>query len=191
MRQIKLYGFGFLMISLLASCAASRGRKSADYYNENRQTITEIQQLYEDLYKQQPFSAGFSDKSHKYYLMEVTTDTVRYIYNTEQNKQQFYSTIFRFNYDTSKLRELGEKMEAIKCLWISKSSFYVDEKREAVTFLSFRSVSSNRLFVENKYYILVFLNHPPVSEFEKEKIKKGGLIKIDNTVYFMIGSGFR
>jgi hypothetical protein len=189
--RIKLYDYLLLLASFFASCATSHERKSADYYNQNKQTITEIRQLYEDLYKQQPFSAGFSDKSYKYYLMEVTTDSVRYIYNTEKNRQEFFSTIYRFNYDTTKLKELGQKMKAIKCLWLSKSSFYINEKRETITFLSFKSVSSNKAFVENKYYILVFLNHPPASEIENEKIKKGDFVKIDSLVYFMIGSGFR
>jgi len=191
MKKIKLYGFAFLLICALASCAASSERKSADYYRQNQQTINQIKQLYDHLYQQQPFSAGFSDKSYQYYLLEVTTDTVRYIYNTERNKEAFFATIDKFNYDTTMLKDLGKKMKAIKCLWLSKSSFYIDEKRETITFLSFKSVSSNKLFVENKYYILVLLNHPITSPDISARIKKGDLVKIDSLVYFMIGSGFR
>ena len=191
MKKIKLYGFVFLLIYALTSCAASSERKSADYYRQNQQTINQITQLYDHLYQQQPFSSGFSDKSYQYYLLEVTTDTVRYIYNTEKNKQAFFATIDKFNYDTSMLKDLGKKMKAIKCLWLSKSFFYIDEKRETITFLSFKSVSSNKLFVENKYYILVLLNHPITSPDISARIKKGDLVKIDSLVYFMIGSGFR
>lgn len=198
MGQTKKYGFVFLLGGFFVSCIGTSERKSADYYNENKQTITEIRQLYEDLYKQQPFSAGFSDKSFTYYVVEVNTDTVRYIYNTASSTQQLYSTVLRFNYDTIKLKELGEKMHTIKCLWLSKSFFYVDGERENVTFLSFRSVDLNKKFVENKYYILVFLPHPiatlphPIATADTgNSIKNGELVKIDSLVYFMIGSGFK
>jgi hypothetical protein len=175
------------------SCASSSKstRKTAKYYKENKQAISELRELYEKLYLQHPFSAGFTDKSYKYYVMEVKTDTLRYIYNTEKNKQQVYQNITKFHYDTAMLRDLTFKMKETKCLWLSKSSFYVDEKRETVTFLSFKSASSNGPFVENKYYILIFLNHPITSPDIRARIKKGELVKIEELVYFTIGTKFR
>ncbi|MFT3750009.1 MAG: hypothetical protein QM768_16955 [Agriterribacter sp.] len=191
MKRIEIYLYLFLLVGMLVSCASSSKRKTADYYHQNESTIKEIMQLYDQLYEQQPFSAGFSDRSFKYYLMEVSTDSVRYIYNTEKNKEVFYSTIFRFNYDTVKLKSLGEKIRDIKCLWLSKSTFYINDKPETVNFLSFKSVSSGKLFVENKYYILVFLKHPISSPDINARIEKGDLVKINDLVYYMIGSGFR
>jgi hypothetical protein len=123
--------------------------------------------------------------------MEVRTDTVRYIYNTEKNKPQIYATVAKFQYDTAMLKELSIKMKAIKCLWLSKSSFYVNEKKETITFLSFKSTTIENPFVDNKYYILIFLDHPITSEDIRTKIKKGDLVKIDDLVYFTIGSNFR
>ena len=92
---------------------------------------------------------------------------------------------------TGKLIELGHKMKEIKSLWLSKSSFYLDGPYEIITFLSFKSVSSNKMFVENKYYILMFLPHPLTSSYIQARVKKGELVKINDLVYFMIGSGFR
>ncbi len=191
MTRTNIYVWLFFLAGMLVSCASSSKRKTADYYHQHEVSIKEIMQLYDQLYEQQPFSAGFSDRSFKYYLMEVRTDTVRYIYNTEKNKEAFYSTIFRFNYDTVKLKSLGEKIRDIKCLWLSKSTFYISDKPETVNFLSFKSVSSGKLFVENKYYILVFLKHPISSPDINARIEKGDLVKINDLVYYMIGSGFR
>jgi hypothetical protein len=191
MKKIKLVSLLFWVAVSLVSCTAASKRKSADYYNQNKTALDNLQKLYEQLYRQQPFSAGFTDKSYKYYTMEVKTDTVRYVYNTEKNKEQVYSMIDRFNYDTMKLKELSAKMKTLQCLWLSKSSFFVNDKKETVTFLSFKSAAVNKPFVENKYYILIFLPHPITSPDIKERIKKGDLVKIDELVYFTIGSKFR
>lgn len=180
-----------LLIGAMVSCESSKQRRSADYYKVNRQAINEMRNLYDQLYLHQPFSAGFTDKSYKYYVIEVTTDTLRYIFNNETNRDQFYSTIQRFRYDTSQLKKLAAKMKATQCLWLSKSSYYVGEKRETFTYLSFKSASTDKPFRENKYYILIFSNHPVRSEEGKAKIKKGDLVKIDELVYFMIGSNYR
>ena len=192
MKRISRHGYLFLMIVGLTSCMTSSKRKSEDYYRENQKVITEMRKSYDKLYQQQAFSAGFTDKSYKYYVMEVNTDTVRYIYNTEKaERAQLNATISRFQYDTAMLNDLAVKMKSIKCLWLSKASFYVAEKRETVTYLSFKSAKNGGFFVENKYYILIFLEHPITSEDIKARIKKGDLVKIDKLVYFTIGNKFR
>jgi len=153
--------------------------------------ITEVRQIYDSLYAHQPFSVGFTDKTFTYYTMEVTTDTVRYVYNTEKSGKRLYQTILKFNYDTLLLEDLSVKMKEIKCLWLDKSFFYIDEKKVAVTFLSFKSVAIDKPFVENKYYILLFLEHPLEHQEMKARIKKGNIVKINDLVYFGIGQRFR
>ena len=175
----------------LTSCAVNSTRKSASYYETNADQITEIRKNYESLYSHQPFSVGFTDKSFKYYVMEVTTDTLRYIYNTEQSEKKLLETIQRFQYDTAQLRQLARKMKEIKCLWLDKSSFYLDGVKESVTFLSFKSVTVDKPFVENKYYVLIFLNHELRDAETKARVKKGELVRITDLVYFMIGNRFR
>ena len=166
-------------------------RKSAEYYHEHKQTITEIRKLYDELYKKQPFSAGYMDRSLKYFVMEVTTDTVRYLYNSDRGRNQLYETITKFKYDTSKLVSIYSKMKEIECLWLSKSSFFIEGNREKVTYLSFKSASSGGPFKENKYYILIFLTRPFTSPEIKKRIKRGDIVKIDELVYFTIGNRFR
>jgi hypothetical protein len=191
MKKIFIWGIIISIIVYLSSCAASSKRKSGHYYNENKIAINDLRQVYEKLYDQQPLSIGFTDKSYKYYVMEVKTDTLRSIFNTNQSPEQLYGLIKKFNYDTAMLKDLSHKMKAIKCLWLSKSAFYVNKKRETVTFLSFESATSEKIFVEKKYYILVFLNHPIVSQDFNKRIEKGDLVKINDLVYYLIGNNFR
>lgn len=191
MKRVLIYTVSMVFITAFVSCAAGSKRKSAEYYTENREAINELRNMYEKLYNHQPFSAGFTDKSFAYYVMEVTTDTVRYIYNTEKNKEQVYETISKFHYDTTLLRLFSHKMKEVKCLWLSKSSFYVKEKWETVTFFSFKSSKSDRPFVENKYYILLFPETPFSSERIAKKIAAGSLVKIEDMVYFTIGNRYR
>jgi hypothetical protein len=178
------------MLVVLGACLPAK-RKSAQYYYENKTAIEEVRLLFDSLYKHQPFSAGFSDRSFQYYLLEVTTDSVRYIYDTEKNKPLATAAITRFGYDTTLSFTLARLLKKIKCLWISKRSFYVNQQRETVTFLSFKSVANTNLFSENKYYTLVFLPHPISSKSLREKVRKGDIVQIEGLVYFLISSNFR
>jgi hypothetical protein len=180
-----------LLLACLTGCFTASKGKSADYYRENKAALEDLRNQYEKLYSHQPFSAGFTDKSYSYFTMEVNTDTVRYIYNTKKNSQQVAHLIDRFDYDTAQLRAFAIKMKELKCLWLSKSTFFVNEERETVTFLSFDAAAGNKPFVEQKYYILIFLNHPIVSQDIKKRIKKGTLVKIEELVYYRIGNGYR
>jgi hypothetical protein len=180
-----------ILLACFTGCFTASKGKSADYYRENRAALEDLRNQYEKLYSHQPFSAGFTDKSYSYFAMEVKTDTVRYIYNTEKNSQQVARLIHRFDYDTAQLRAFAIKMKELKCLWLSKSTFFVNEQRETVTFLSFDAAAGNKPFVEQKYYILIFLNHPIMSQEFEKRIKKGNLVKIDELVYYRIGNGYR
>jgi hypothetical protein len=191
MKKVLICIASFAYLTAFFSCAAGSKRKSAEYYTENKKAINQLRNLYEELYHHQPFSAGFTDKSLAYYVMEITTDTVRYIYNSEKNRDQLYETIEKFQYDTSLLRLFSQKMKEVKCLWLSKSSFYVNERWETVTFFSFKAASSDRPFVENKYYILIFPGSPLSNEKIAGKVEKGSLVKIENMVYFTISSRYR
>jgi hypothetical protein len=191
MKSVFIYIASLVFITAFFSCAAGSKRKSAEYYTANRKAINELRSLYEKLYHHQPFAAGFTDKTLAYYVMEVTTDTVRYIYNSEKNRDQLYETIEKFQYDTSLLRLFSHKMKEVKCLWLSKASFYVNENWETITFFSFKSASTDRPFVENKYYILLFPESPFSNERIAKKIAKGSLVKIENMVYFTISNRYR
>lgn len=181
-----------LVLSLvMAGCAGSAKRKTAQYYLKNETAIIEMRQLYQQLYQQQPFSIGFTDKRFKYFVLEVTTDTLRYIYNNEQSEERMYQTILQFQYDTAAMRKLAQSMQTLKCLWLDKASFYLDQQLETVTYCSFKSVAAEMPFEENKYYVLLFTHRPLNHPLIKERIRKGKLVPIKENVYFTIANKFR
>ena len=181
----------FIWLSLLAGLhsACSPERKSATYYHENKDQINQLRQQYEVLYRQQPFSAGFTDKTCTYYVMQIATDTARIIYNSEKGKNELWENIIRFQYDTVQLKTMADWMKKIKCLWIGKAEHYFGDKRELFTYISFQS--ADKLFRENKYYILVFpdrkMNYPELHE----QVAKGRLKQIDSLVYYGTANKYR
>lgn len=179
------------LLVIISSCMIRAQRKSSAYYNKNRILITQMLSSYEELYNQQPFSIGYADRSYKHYIMYILTDTLRYIYNTRTGRDKLFELIQRFNYDTALLKDLALKMKQTKCLWLDKMSFYLDNKKDSATFLSFKSALVEKPFVENKYYILLFLNHNLSHPEIKARLKRGDLVRIRDSVYFTIGSHFR
>lgn len=181
---------GLLLVLILASCRPAR--KTAAYYHNNKQVIAELRQLYNMLYEQQPFSLGFTDRSLKYYVAEIKTDTVRYIYNTDKNSEQVEKLVTKYHYDTAIVRQFLSKMKQAKCLWISRTTMYVDMKPQQVTVLSFKAASRDAFFKENKYYVLFFPQQALASSPGiKQKIANGEIVKIEEGVYFSITSKFR
>ncbi|MFX9015970.1 hypothetical protein ABTN29_19945, partial [Acinetobacter baumannii] len=90
----------------------------------------------------------------------------------ETGEAYLYQTIERFAYDTSLMISLLKEMRSIECLWLGKSYFYFNNKKEDVTFLSFKSISINKPFQENKYYMLAFFDENFVKRQTKKRFQK-------------------
>jgi len=189
MKRIQIYPFLLWIIAIGFSCATAR--KSEKYYQENKVAISELRTDFDVLYRQQPFSAGFTDKSFKFYAMQIITDTLRAIYTNDTGKKELWENVFRFHYDTMLLKKMAAKMKQLKCLWIGRSTYYMDEQKVPFTFISFGSALIEKPFVENKFYILVFLDKKPEHPELEDRVKKGKLVPIDDLVYFTIGSNYR
>ena len=185
--SMKLIVAILLMMVMQMSCSPER--KSVSYYRENKSEINELKNEYDALYKHQPFSAGFTDKTFKYYVMQITTDTLRAIYNNEKRKDELWQNVLRFDYDTVALKKMARRMEKIKCLWVGKTDHYFGAKREVFTYISFQS--ADKAFRENKYYVLILpdrkIDYPEI----EEQIRKGKLVKVDSLVYFTTTNKYR
>jgi len=79
-----------LIMYLGISCSPSR--KSEAYFRENKTAIAELRTYFNQLYTQQPFSAGFTDKTFKYYVMQVMTDTLGQSIITKRGKMSYGKT---------------------------------------------------------------------------------------------------
>ena len=189
MKKNKIY---IILLSVMAmGLACTTTRKSAKYYEDNKSAISELRNYFEVLYQQQPFAAGFSDKSLKYYVMQIVTDSLRSIYTNDKREKEIWDKVYKFNYDTVLLKKMAAKMKEVKCLWIGKSAYYIDEQKLPFTSISFGSALIEKPFVEDKYYILIFLEkkleHPEL----EDRVKKGKLVPVDDLVYYTIGSSYR
>lgn len=175
------------VLILVLSCSTER--KSASYYYENKEDISDLRNYFDTLYRQQPFSAGFTDKTYRYYVMQIMTDTLRDIYNTEKSQEELWESIVKFHYDTIMLKKMAGKMKKVKCLWIGKADYFIGAQKEIFTYISFRS--SEKIFRENKYYILVFTDHRIDQPEGQAQVKKGKLVPLDDRVYFTTGTRYR
>jgi len=80
-------------------------------------------------------------------------------------------------------------MKDIKCLWIGKSDYYFGEHPEKFDYISFKS--ADKAFRENKYYMLVFLEHRLEYPEFQERIDKGTFVPVDSLVYYTTTSRYR
>jgi hypothetical protein len=177
--------------ALLSSCAASKEKKTGKYYFENEQAIQEIISIYKGLYKHQPFSLGFSDRSYEHIGMDIITDTVRYAIDNLQSMQIFREAVYAFEYDTVEIRKLYKKMYDIKCIWIGTSDIYYKGKREDVIFMTFRSVRFGNPFMDRKYYTLVIFDPRFINAETDRLIREVGYKNVKNEIYFNIIERFR
>jgi hypothetical protein len=184
-----LYIFFICLIQI--SCSVSKEKKSAKYYFENEKKIQEILALYKGLYRQQPFSLGFSDRSYEHIGMDIITDTVRYALHNEQNMDLFREAVYGFKYDTIALRQMYIKMYDIKCIWVGTADFYYEGKQEEIVFMSFRSVRFGNPFLDRKFYNLVLFDPALMNENNRKLIEAAGFKKIENEIYFKIMGKFR
>ncbi|MGL6269191.1 MAG: hypothetical protein ACRC2O_14765 [Chitinophagaceae bacterium] len=176
---------------ILHSCVSTKEKKSSKYYFENENAIQEILKVYKELYRHQPFSLGFSDRSFDHIAMDIITDTVRYALHNEQNMDRFREAIYTFKYDTVALRKMYYKMFDIKCIWLGTADFYYREKKEEIVFLSFRSVRFGNPFLDRKYYNLVLFDPLFINEETNKLIEAAGFKKVKNEIYFKIMGKFR
>jgi hypothetical protein len=187
MNALKLLTSILLILAIDHSCSPER--KSGSYYRENKKEINELKDEYDALYRQQAFSAGFTDKAFKYYVMQIMTDTLRAIYNTEKRKDELWQNVLRFHYDTVALKNMAAMMKKIKCLWVGKTDHYFGERREVFTYISFQS--ADKAFRENKYYVLILPDRKVDYPEAQEQIKKGKIVQIDSFVYFATTDRYR
>lgn len=181
----------WILLAIPAVFSCTPQRKTAKYYNLHKSDINQLKDDYEALYRTQPFAAGFTDRSFKFLVMEITTDTLRTIYNSERRGKELWQDAVRFHYDTVLLKAMVAEMRKVKCLWIGKGVHYFGEEKDSITVISFKSATGDNAYKENKYYNLLFFSHPVFYPEIKSRIRKGELVQIEDKVYFTISNKYR
>jgi len=180
-----------LLVILFACSCASLKQNAEKYYSTNEQQLNHIEQTYNELYNKKPFSVGFTDKGFDDILFEITTDTLKYVYEFEVGAQPIKDTLVKFGFDAPRICEMIEEMKAIKCLWVNKSDYYVDEKKKTFTFISIRPVAINMPFTDKKYYIIIYFTQPQKFSKRGRLLNNRNFRKINEKVCYAFSEKFR
>jgi hypothetical protein len=148
-----------LAVQLLASCAVSK-KFPAAYYKENEATIVKMEATYNKIAAARPLSIGFTDKEFRHVLVEMKTDTVRYVYEFNLNDPSLFDSLQHYGYDTAATASLMQYMKKTQCTWINMLDYYTSGRKQLLTFMSIRHKSLSAPFSQEKYFILTFYKQP-------------------------------
>src|SRR6185436_18152839 len=113
----------------LSSCTVSK-TYPIEYYNQHKETMGEMQDLYNKATQQKLLAIAFYDLDFTDISLELKTDTVRYIYDFYYGEKRINDSLFKFGYDTSLVQQLIKDMRKIRCSWINTLDYYVDGNKK-------------------------------------------------------------
>ena len=175
---------------------------TANYYYQNEKVLDKIEESYKKLYQEQPFTVAFTDRDFKIITLEIITDTLSYIYQFDINEKRLTDTLVAYHLNDSKITELIQQMKSIRCTWVNKLDYYVDEKKNTLILISVKPVALNALFSYKKYYTLTYFPQPQYFDsaghlLDKRKVRRlrkisGEIfIRINDRVCYTISGNFR
>lgn len=175
---------------------------STKYYYQHEKALDRIEETYKKLNQQKPFTIAFTDRKFNTIKLEIITDTLSYIYQFNINETRLTDTLVTYNLDAPKVVELIQQMRGIRCAWINKFDYYVDEKKNSLIFMSIKPVALKAPFSYSKYYVLTYFPQPQYFDsagqlLDKRKLQRlrkiNGEIfhRITNKVCYTISGNFR
>ncbi len=188
------------MAGFILSCSPKN--ISANYYYQNEKVLDRIEESYKKLYQQQPFTIAFTDRDFKTISLEIITDTLSYIYQFDINETRLTDTLVAYHLNDSKIIELIQQMRSIRCIWVNKLDYYVDEKKNTLVLVSIKPVALNSPFSYKKYYTLTYFPQPQYFDsagqlLDKRRLRRlrkinGEIFKrINDRVCYTISGNFR
>ncbi len=177
-----------LFIATLNSCSVSK-QFPVSYYKEHEKDIVGIEAVYSHIAQPKLLSLGFTDEQFKHVLIEMKTDSIRYVYEFNFNDPSLYDSLFKYGYDTTATAYLLQYMKQAHCTWVNKLDYYVDGQKRLLTFMSIRNKSLRTPFAPEKYFILTFYNQPQYYDengvlLDRRNLRRAR--KINNEVFYRI-----
>jgi hypothetical protein len=146
------------MISFILSCSPKT--ISTKYYYRHEKALDGVEVSYKELYRQQPFTIAFTDREFNTLSLEIITDTLSYIYAFNVSETRLADTLAAYHFNAPKVLELIRQMQSIRCTWVNKLDYYVDEKKNTLILISIKPVALNAPFSYKKYYTLIYFPRP-------------------------------
>lgn len=189
-----------VVVSLVISCSPKN--ISTKYYYQNEKALDRIEDTYKKLYRQQPFTIAFTDRSFNTVSVQIITDSLSYIYEFAVNEPRLNDTLVAYHLNAPEIIELIQQMQSIRCTWVNKLDYYVDETKNTLIFMSIKPVALHAPFSYRKYYTLTYFTQPQYFDstgklLDKRRLhrlrKINGEIfnRINNKVCYTISGSFR
>lgn len=141
-------------VFILASCSPKI--ISTRYYFENEKVLDKIERNYKQINSKTPFSLGFTSYDFNILSLGIKTDSLLYIYEFKTSETRLVDTLRKYGLPVAQVIDLITQMQSISCIWINNYDFYVDDKKQSLTFISIKPVASKALFSNQKYYIITY-----------------------------------
>ncbi len=175
------------MVTVLVSC--SPRNISTRYYYQNEKILDSIESSYKRISKNVPFNIGFTSKNFERVSLGIKTDSLYYIYEFDPAENRLADTLTKYQLPAKEVIKLMQQMQSIRCIWINNYDFYVDEKKQTLTFMSIKPVALNALFSNKKYYILTYFQKAQYFDeqgklLDKRSIRK--LRRINGDIFYRI-----
>lgn len=177
------------MMSLILSCSPKN--ISTAYYYQHEKVLDEMEETYKKLYQEKPFTVAFTDRKFDNLSLEIITDSISYIYQFNINETGLADTLTAFKLNASKVVALIQQMHTIRCTWINKFDYYVDDKKNTLIMMSIKPVTLSAPFSYKKYYTLTYFPKPQYFDSSGQLLDKrrtGRLREIKGEVFKRINS---
>ncbi len=187
MKVSLINNISYFLMMLLCSCATSVPQHIAKkYYTENEVTISRIEETYKNIFVIKPIVIEFTDNDFNYVIIEIKTDSIRYIYEFNVNANNLKDTLVKFGFDSNEVLKLIFDMKQIKCTWINTLDYYVEDKKLNLIFMSMRPVYFDLSLAKRKYYTLTFYKQKQYYDTEGRLLDKKNrkLLRIINNEIF-------
>ena len=187
MKASLINNISYFLMMLLCSCATSVPQHIAKkYYSKNEVTISRIEETYKNIFVVKPLVIEFTDNDFNYVIIEIKTDSIRYIYEFNVNANNLKDTLVKFGFDSNEVLKLIFDMKQIKCTWINTLDYYVEDKKLNLIFMSMRPVYFDLSLAKRKYYTLTFYKQKQYYDTEGRLLDKKNrkLLRIINNEIF-------
>jgi hypothetical protein len=151
----------WILCAVVSFCACtSRKMFSTRYYHENEKTLITIEQTYRSLYAQKHFSVSFLDRPFNTISLEISTDSLKYIYEFEISEPRLEDTLRKYGLPVAGFTYLVTQMRSIHCSWMNNLDYYTNNQKRSMVFISIWHMNFHLSLSPLKYYVLTFYTEP-------------------------------
>jgi hypothetical protein len=174
---------------LITGCKAPE-KLSKKYYLSHSNELNQINSAYNKLYKTCPFILNFTDTRFRHNSIEISTDSVRYIYNTSIMNFSIADSIKKFGLSYKAIKSLGESMVRTRCISVARHSFYEGGQEFSANFLFFKQAKAG-MFKESRYHVIIFFNEVLNPSIIKTFTEKQDLQQLGDNVFYTVSNRFK